>query len=341
MLVGGWVLSMKLSILDQAPVSNNQTPQSALFASKQLAQAGERFGYTRFWIAEHHDLNGLACSAPEVMLSYIGAHTHSIRLGSGAVLLPHYKPYKIAEVFNLLATLFPNRIDLGIGRAPGGSAEATEALSDHFLQQVWKMPELIEELLFFLQRDFPEDHKYSKLKASPVPEVSPEAWLLGTSRKSAKLAATNGMSYAFGQFMSELDGAEIILEYINSFQPNKQGQKPSALVTVNAYCAETTQEAEEIALSSLVWQVTREKNIFTGAPSIEDAKKIKLDAKEQEQLTNLKEKMIIGNPQEVRDRLNQIKEKYLVDEIMIVTITHSLNDKIQSYKLIADSVLSK
>ena len=128
---------MKLSILDQSPISSNQTPYDALNESMKLAQVGEALGYTRYWIAEHHDLPGLACSAPEVMLSYIGANTNRIRIGSGAVLLPHYRPFKVAEVFNMLATLFPNRIDIGIGRAPGGSAEAANALSANFLQKVW------------------------------------------------------------------------------------------------------------------------------------------------------------------------------------------------------------
>ena len=128
---------MKLSILDQAPISSGQTAQDALNASLKLAQAGEKLGYTRYWIAEHHDLPGLACPAPEVMLSYIGANTSSIRIGSGAVLLPHYKPFKVAEVYHMLATLFPGRIDVGIGRAPGGSAEATNALSDNF-SLVWR-----------------------------------------------------------------------------------------------------------------------------------------------------------------------------------------------------------
>ncbi|HHY21985.1 MAG TPA: MsnO8 family LLM class oxidoreductase [Bacilli bacterium] len=128
---------MKLSILDQSPVSTNQTTKQALEESLSIAKAGDELGYTRYWIAEHHDLAGLACPSPEVMLGYIGANTSKIRIGSGATLLPHYKPYKIAEIFHTLATLFPGRIDIGIGRAPGGSAEATNALSNNYLQQTF------------------------------------------------------------------------------------------------------------------------------------------------------------------------------------------------------------
>ena len=161
---------MKLSILDQAPISSNQTPGEALQESMKLAKAAEALGYTRYWIAEHHDLPGLACSAPEVMISYIGANTKRIRIGSGAVLLPHYKPYKVAELYNMLATLFPGRIDIGIGRAPGGSAEATNSLNDHFLQRVWEMPDTVKKLLQFIDNDFPVEHEYAKLSAAPIPQ---------------------------------------------------------------------------------------------------------------------------------------------------------------------------
>ncbi|PLS09544.1 LLM class flavin-dependent oxidoreductase [Neobacillus cucumis] len=329
---------MKLSILDQAPISSNQTAREALNESMKLAQMGEKFGYIRYWIAEHHDLPGLACSAPEVMLSYIGANTSRIRIGSGAVLLPHYKPFKIAEVYNMLATLFPGRIDIGIGRAPGGSAEASNALSDNFLQQVWNMPKSVTELLHFLENDFPPDHEFKKLSASPVPPVSPSPWLLGTSKKSAILAAENGMAYAFGQFMSDNDGEEIIQQYLTSFKPRKQNDKPEVIVTVNAICAETDEKAEEMALSSIVWRIKRGKGEEGGVPSVLEAKQYKLDDKERETARKMMENMIIGNPKKVAKKLSEIAKLYQADEIMVVTITHSPADRVKSYQLIAEGI---
>lgn len=327
---------MQLSILDQAPISANQTPQDALIESMKLAQAGERFGYTRYWIAEHHDLSGLACPAPEVMLGYIGAHTKSIRIGSGAVLLPHYKPYKIAEVYNMLATLFPNRIDIGIGRAPGGSAEATNALSENFLKQVWKMPELIDMLLHFIYDDFPDDHEFAKVKAAPIPPTPPIPWLLGTSKKSAILAAEKGLAYTFGLFMSDNDGAEIVREYINNFTPRIEGDKPHVILTVSAICAETKKEAEEIALSSYVWSKQREKREGkAGVPSISVAKEYFKQENLYEGFEKMKRKIIIGNPIEVKDKLQELALTYKADEIMIVTITYSPEDRLNSYELIA------
>lgn len=330
---------MKLSILDQSPISSDQTAKEALDQSVKLAQAGEALGYTRYWIAEHHDLPGLACSAPEVMISYIGANTNRIRIGSGAVLLPHYQPYKVAEVYNMLATLFPGRIDVGIGRAPGGSAEASNALSGNFLQQVWKMPDLVTELLHFLDFDFPEEHEFSKLTAAPMPQVKPIPWMLGTSKKSALLAAKNGLAYAFGQFMSDQDGAAIIQQYLDSFQPKKHGQFPQASLTVSVICAETPEKAEAVSMSSLIWALQKEKGIGQYVPSIEEAKTYNLQEQEIEKLEKMKQNMIIGNPQQVRKKLFELQVHYQVDEIMIVTITHSSEDRIESYRLIAEEML--
>ncbi|MEH7415379.1 LLM class flavin-dependent oxidoreductase [Neobacillus drentensis] len=327
---------MRLSILDQAPISSNQTAQEALYESMKLAQMGEKLGYTRYWIAEHHDLPGLACPAPEVMLSYIGANTSTIRIGSGAVLLPHYKPYKVAEVYNMLATLFPGRIDIGIGRAPGGSAEASNALSNNFLQQVWNMPNSVTELLHFLENDFPNDHEFKNLTASPIPPVQPAPWLLGTSKKSALLAAEKGMSYAFGQFMSENNGPEIVQQYLDTFQPRKQGQKPEVIVTVNVICAETDEKALEIAISAIVWSLQKGKGEGNGVPSIAEASQYPLYKKDLQNLEKILGNMIIGNPKKVIKKLYERASLFLADEIMIVTITHSPEDRVKSYQLIAE-----
>jgi len=332
---------MRLSILDQSPISSNQTANDALIESMKLAQAGEALGYTRYWISEHHDLPELACSAPEVMLSYIGANTNRIRIGSGAVLLPHYRPYKVAEVFNVLATLFPYRIDIGIGRSPGGSAEATNALSDNFLQKVWDFPELVKELLHFVENDFSADHKYSKISAYPIPENSPVPWLIGTSERSALLAARNGMPYNFGLFMSDNDGIALIQAYRDAFRPRKEAKAPQVIVTVSAICGETTEQAEEIAESFLIWSLQTDKGEgHQGVPSIEVAKKYKITEKEKDSLNKIRQNMIIGNPQEVKRELMDLQTNYQADEIMINTITYSPNDRIQSYKLIAKEIFS-
>jgi luciferase family oxidoreductase group 1 len=331
---------MKLSILDQSPMSSGGTVQHALQASVKLAQLGEKLGYTRYWIAEHHDLPGLSCPAPEVMLSYIGSQTDSIRLGSGAVLLPHYKPYKVAETFNLLATLFPQRIDLGIGRAPGGSAEATMALSDNFLGQVRKMPELVKDLIRFIHNDYPPDHMFSKIAASPMPETPPEVWLLGTSEKSAVLAAENGIAYAFGHFMSEQDGSQIMNTYLRHFKATGKLDRPTSIVAVSVICSDTTEKAEELALSEGMWKLQLAKGEGKqGIPSVEEAKQFfNQSGDEFGKMKDNQKRMVIGNPYEVREQLLEIQEKYQADELMLITITHRLEDRLRSYELLAQEI---
>ncbi|MFV8828458.1 LLM class flavin-dependent oxidoreductase [Alkalihalobacterium sp. APHAB7] len=328
---------MNLSILDQAPISSGKTAGEALQASIKLAQAGEAFGYKRYWIAEHHDFSGLSCSAPEVMLAAIGANTSNIRIGAGAILLPHYKPYKVAEVFNMLATLYPGRMDLGIGRAPGGSAEVTMALSNNFLQQVYKLPESVQELFQFLHHDFPDDHMYANISAAPLPTTPPQPWILGTSGKSAKLAADQGVAYAFGHFMSDNEGPEIVKSYVDHFKARRTLKKPQTIIAVSVVCAETTGKAEELATSSLLWKIQLGKGEGKeGVPSIEEAKNYTFTDEELTVTSKMKQKMIIGNPQDVKEQLMELQLIYAADEIMIVTITHSYEERIRSYELIAN-----
>lgn len=329
---------MKVSILDQAPIRTGETAREALDNAVRLAQHGEALGYTRYWIAEHHDFPGLACPAPEIMISAIGAQTRRIRLGAGAILLPHYRPYKVAETFHLLATLYPDRVDLGIGRAPGGSAEAAIALSGNYLQQVRELPDKLEELLHFLRKTFPAGHLYRNLDAAPVPAVPPQLWLLGTSEKSARLAAEMGMSYAFGHFMSEKDGPALLATYRQEQRRTNQVAEANTLVAVAAVCAETTAEAEEIAESQLLWRILQEKGINEGIPSSSLVRRYDYSAEDQAKIEQMKEKMIIGNPLEVRDRLRGLKELYQTEEVMINTITDRLEDRLKSYQLIAEAL---
>ncbi|WP_280771528.1 LLM class flavin-dependent oxidoreductase [Salipaludibacillus daqingensis] len=322
---------MKLSVLDPSPILENQTPQEALLDSVKLAQLAEELGYTRFWMTEHHDLSGLASSAPEVILSYVGAHTKTIRLGTGAVLLPFYKPYKVAEVHHTLASLFPGRIDLGIGRAPGGSAQATNALSDQYLKQVWKIPEKVKELLLFI------DQKHSDLLASPVPTIAPTPWILGTSKKSADLAAKNGVGYVFGEFMSDHDGEEMIHEYLKTYQSRYGESSPQVIVTVSAICAKTDELAEKMAYRSFIWSLINENRLtdVSAKPLEEQVNEYKLNEVELEKLEAMKQKVVFGDPNTVKRKLEMLQSKYQANEMMIFTSILSANDRRESYRLIA------
>ncbi|WP_371069165.1 LLM class flavin-dependent oxidoreductase [Sediminibacillus sp. JSM 1682029] len=322
---------MKLSILDQAPVFPGHTANEALQAAGELAKLAEQWGYSRYWMAEHHDMKNIACSAPESMLGFLGAVTNNIRVGCGAVLLPHYQPYKVAENYNLLASLFPGRVDIGIGRAPGGSTEASIALSGNFLENVKKMPEKIVELLHFLRDDFPENAFYAGTKATPVPEKPPVPWMLGTSIKSAELAGRNGTGYVFGQFMSDNDGQAAVRQYLNHFEPGPEFSYPYAIVTVNALCAKTQEKAEEIAYSVLQNKVIAEKQLVNkkAALEIEDEQRIKKELK----------KIIAGTPEMVKDKLKEVQSSFQADEIMVVTYASNYQQRLDSYRLLYESIL--
>lgn len=329
---------VKLSILDQSPIASNQTAKEALENSIKLARLGEKLKYERYWIAEHHDLYGLACPNPDVMLGVIGSQTTSIRIGAGAVLLPYYKPFRVAETYNLLATLFPERIDLGLGRAPGGSAEVSIALSDNYLKEVNKYAEQIDELNHFLHGTMPHDHMFAKIKPSPVPNKPPMLWILGTSGRSGELAAEKGLPYAFGHFMTNSDGPKIVAKYRKNFI-KKYHIKPYVIVAVHVICAETSEKACEIAKSALAWQLMQEKSSENlTVPSVKEVNEFEWTEADIRKMNEKKEKMVIGSPEEVITKLRNIATIYGADELMIVTITHSSEEKFSSYKLIANAI---
>lgn len=335
--LGGTV--MKLSILDQSPISYGQSAEDALNDSIALAKLGESLGYKRYWIAEHHDLFGLACPNPDVMLGVIGSQTNKIKIGAGAVLLPYYKPFRVAETYNLLATLFPDRIDLGIGRAPGGSAEVSMALSDNYLEQVRKYPQLIDELLMFLRREFPEDHHYGKIKPTPIPNTPPKVWMLGTSEKSAHLAAKRGMNYAFGHFMTDYNGPKIVNNYRENYK-KYNGNSPYVIVAVNVICAETDELAEELAQSYFLWSILQNLQVNKKfVPTLKAAKAYQYTKNDLAMINDKKKTMAIGSPETIKEKLFEIQHTYNANELMIITIAHDKHAVRESYRLIAKQLI--
>ncbi|MFD0695808.1 MsnO8 family LLM class oxidoreductase [Paenibacillus sp. GCM10027628] len=309
---------MKLSVLDLVPVFAPADPAYALEQAVMLAQAAERWGYSRYWVAEHHDIQGLACTSPEVLLSHIGARTTRIRLGSGALLLPHYKPLKVAELFQMLATLYPGRIDLGIGRAPGGSAHASIALSGNFLEHVRQLPESLQTLMALLDNRF--ELEGQSVTARPVPKTPPQVWMLGTNTKSADFAAQFGTGYVFGQFMSDNDPAEVLAAYRRQFQPSTALRAPQAISAVGVICAETEAEAEakRLMAEGSAWQ----------KPATEAA------ANEPSQTTP-NPNLIIGTAKQVKSQLEQLGEVCGIDEFLVVTQVPDYEKRLRSYELLA------
>ncbi|TSB47068.1 LLM class flavin-dependent oxidoreductase [Alkalicoccobacillus porphyridii] len=328
---------MKLSILDQVVMSEGRSAQNAVQETVQLATLAEEWGYTRYWIAEHHDLPGLVCPAPEVLIGLIGAQTSNIRVGAGAVLLPNYQPYHVAETYNLLASMYPSRIDLGLSRSPGGSAEASQALSSNMLQAIYSMPQKLEELLHFIHQDFPRDHTYSSLQAAPVPTIPPVPWILGTSIKSAQLAAKHGLPYAVGHFMNADSSKEAATIYKKQFQATRTLEEPQLVVAASVICAETLEQAEQMARSAQVWSIQREKGELTnGLPSKQTTINYQLTSEEEDKLKDLAKRQLIGTPQTVKKQLQDVAAEFQTDECMVLTNVHSHQDRVASYRLLAE-----
>lgn len=239
---------LQLGVLDLAPRPSGTTAEAALQEAVRLAQDAESWGYERYWVAEHHDIPRLSCPSPEVLLGYIGAVTASIRLGSGALLLPHYSPLKVAESFHLLSALCPGRIELGIGRAPGGPPHAAMALSGNYLQHVADLPGTLDALTQLLEDAYA--YEGTPVTARPLPEHPPALWLLGTNTRSAEYAARFGAGYVFGEYMSDKEGADVIAGYRRAFQPSSRLSEAEAMVAVAVVCAPTGEEARRLAADS-------------------------------------------------------------------------------------------
>lgn len=331
--------TIKLSILDQSPISIGMEAADALEATISLAKHAETLDYERFWVAEHHDLFGLASSNPSVLISAIGARTSRIRLGAGAVLLPYYKAFHVAETYNLLSTLYPDRIDLGLGRAPGGSAEVSLALSDNYLAGVREFPDKITELTSFLKGDFPGNHQFAKLNPTPIPQESPAVWLLGTSEKSGELAAKKGLKYAFGHFMTDENGPKITRKYRKKMEELHPDQEAEVIVAINVICAETSERAQEIAMSQFLWKIRQSmEDADHRVPTLSTAKEYPYTEEDLEKIEEYKKQTIIGDPHEVKEELQKLHKKYQADEYMIVTIVHNPDDKRKSYTLIKEAM---
>lgn len=334
-------MSIKLSILDQSPISEGSDAMEALKQTSLFAQKAEQWGYTRFWVSEHHDTKTLAGSSPEVLMAHLATVTSSIRIGSGGVMLPHYSAYKVAENFKLLEALFPGRIDAGIGRAPGGMPRATYALHDGAYRDVHKFPSQVDELDMYLNDRLPSDHPYYGLKATPVTKAAPPIWMLGSSPNSAALAAEKGLPYMYAQFINGESGPSSAAYYQREFQPSEVLQKPKQAVAVFFACAETEQEAERIISSldlSILMMVQGMPS--KGTPSPETAMDYPYSDFEKEFVLDNRKRMIIGTPKTVRAQVEKLAAEFGADEVMLVMRAYDFQDKLRSYELIAKEMLT-
>jgi len=325
---------MLLSVLDQSPIREGGTAAQAMRETIALAQHVERLGYERFWIAEHHGSSGLASSAPEILIGQVAAQTDSIRVGSGGVMLSHYSALKVAEQFKTLEALFPGRIDLGVGRAPGSSQRHAQALQHGpGALPLEYYPAQVEDLVAFLADAIPDDHPFADISATPTIEQPPAVWCLGSSLESAMVAAELGLPYSFAQFINQEAGERAVALYRHRFQPSQWCEAPRVSVGVSALCAPTEEEAIQLSWSRYCMRFRR----GLGVPSVETALAFEYSEAELAYIEYHRPKAAVGDPQQVKARLERLAADFGADELMLLTITYDFAHRLRSYDLIAQA----
>ncbi|WDT93488.1 LLM class flavin-dependent oxidoreductase [Thermoleophilum album] len=325
---------VRLGVLDQAPISEGIEPAQALRNSLDLARRCDELGYHRYWVAEHHATPSLACASPEALIGPIAQSTHRIRVGSGGVMLPHYSPLKVAETFSTFAGLFPGRIDLGIGRAPG-----TDPITAYALQRDRRQPapddfpEQLTELLGYLRDGLPSDHPFARYaRLLPGLPERPEIWLLGSSPQSAVWAAELGLPYAFADFINP-HGSAIVADY--RLRCVQRGIEPRVAVGVLALCAETDDQAERLAAPARMLGSLLRRGQLIPVPTVERALAYLAGRPRRPGASG--RRAIIGSPATVKRGLEDVAREYHADELILLTICHDHADRVRSYELISEA----
>jgi luciferase family oxidoreductase group 1 len=328
---------VRLSIIDQSPVSSGSTPADALRSTIDLAKRADALGYERYWIAEHHATPGFASPAPEVLIARVAAETSGIRVGSGGVLLPHYSPLKVAEVFRVLHALYPDRIDLGIGRAPGSAPLEAYALRRDRSRQEWvdDFPDQLLELLAFLRREFPPAHPFGRILVTPDMPGGPDVWLLGSSMWSARAAAEIGLPYAFAHFINP----EPTREAVEYYRAHVDERARRTILALGVICAETEAEAARQASGVRLRRYLRAQGVEPGTIPTPEEALAQLGPGPDPMPAEQSEwpRYVVGSPAQVHDRLTGIADALGVDELMILTIVHDHRARVRSYELLAEA----
>ncbi len=337
-------MSLKLSILDQSPVHESETSTDALRRTIELAKKAEDWGYHRFWVAEHHGSSKVMGSSPEVLVSHLLAHTTRIRVGSGGVMLQHYSPYKVAENFNVLASLAPGRVDLGIGRGPGGLPRSTAALRRGVFRQAqderdMTLAEKLGELRRFLNNHLEPDHPFHGLQASPLPPQPPDLFLLGTTRSSGDMAAELAMPYVFALFLNndEDEMAEAVRRYQSGFA-HRKGSQPRTMLALPIIVADTEEEAAGHAAKIQVVRITLDSGRTLTVGSVEAGEEFGRQSGEGYEITARQAGVVHGNPESVKQQLLEVSRKYSADEIIAVTAIDSFRKRLRSFELLGEVI---
>ncbi|MCV0404546.1 MAG: LLM class flavin-dependent oxidoreductase [Chloroflexi bacterium] len=316
-------MTRPLSLLDLTYIPSGSDSSATVKQSVATAQLAEELGYERIWYAEHHNTAGLASGAPEIMIAHVGAHTKSIRLGSGGVMLPNQAPLKVTETFHLLEALHPGRIDLGLGRAPGTDQKTALALRrnpDALAAEDY--PQNVLELLAYDDRSFPEGHFFEKIVATPSDQKLPPVWLLGSSAFSGNLAAQLGLGFSFAAHINKPLAADVLRAYKAQFQPSERFTKPASMLAVGVIVGETEDHARDLALIHRVGMYRLLKGAMGKSPTIEEAKEIVagIEPQFQMQLDSMQANQFVGTAADVAPKIKELADLSEADEVMITTM---------------------
>jgi len=328
---------LTLSVLDQSPIRTGMVPADAIQETIRLAQAADRLGYRRYWVAEHHSSEGLAGSSPEILIGQVAARTERIRVGSGGVMLSHYSSLKVAENFRVLETLYPGRIDLGIGRAPGSDRVTAQALAhgpgalgiEHF-------PAQIRDVIGWLHNHMDPSHPFAGVRAMPVGPTAPEVWLLGSSADSASYAAHFGTAFSFAHFINSNGGDEITRMYRGYFRPSEWLAEPRVSVGVFVICADTEAEARRLARSRELSMARRYTGQSGPFPTVAEAETHLWTPYELAIVEQTRNRYFVGAPEQIRDQLQAVAADFEAEELVVVTITEDERSRLRSYELLAE-----
>ncbi|MFT5707478.1 MAG: luciferase family oxidoreductase group 1 [Oceanospirillaceae bacterium] len=335
--------NINLTVLDQSPVHPQESaPElaNAALMSIELAKACDTLGYSRYWVAEHHNSPQFAGPSPEILIASIASVTKNMRIGSGGVMLSHYSPYKVAEVFNMLNALFPERIDLGIGRAPGGDAIASTALAwPSQPLNASNYPAQAATLKALLEHNIPSDHPWKDLHITPQLKSSPQMWMLGSSANSAQLAGQVGMHLALARFISpDHCTPDIFDAYDQAWHGAGHSGNPNRMLALGSFCAQTQEEAELLAGTAIYRKMTRLSGSQDAllAPEEVQNKRKHFSTSNEAQYAQLLKGYTVGTPERCRTEIEELAKRFNTNEIAIVTVTHDFSARLNSYRLLAD-----
>jgi luciferase family oxidoreductase group 1 len=322
---------VKLSVLDQSPVIRGHDARRAIEETLLLARRAEALGYSRYWLAEHHAIAALADPCPEVLLARLGAETSRMRVGTGGVLLPYYSAFRTAEAFRMLEALYPGRIDLGVGRAPGGDARTAQAVGGGRFPDAERFPQQVWELAAHLDGMLPPEHPFREVRLQPEISTAPELWLLGSSDYSGALAAQLGLPFSFAHFINPRGGEEVMHAYRDSFRPGRE-QKPRTMVCTFAICGEDDADAERLAAPIDLRRLHMALNIDSPVPTPEEATRHEYSPEERQYVQGQRARAVIGGPERCRREIEAMARRYGADEMMVLTITGDYASRVRSYE---------